>query len=147
MIGCITGVYCIADLPGAMNLSPIILPHCLRNQVLSALHDNNGHQSLQRVIDLLRERSIGLLCSRTLNAGFPSGERCLVSKGDYYEPKTVQGSLVSNQPLELLCNDFTKADVAKGGKEIFLFSPMPFPNTVRLSLHPIRSLSPWLRYL
>ena len=47
-------------------------------------------------------------------------ERCLVSKGDYYEPKTVQGSLVSNQPLELLCIDFTKADVAKGGKENIL---------------------------
>ena len=44
-------------------------------------------------------------------------EWCLISKGDYNEPKTVQGSLVANQPLELLCIDFTKADVAKGGKE------------------------------
>ena len=47
-------------------------------------------------------------------------ERCLISKGDYNEPKTVQGSLVANQPLELLCIDFTKADVAKGGKENIL---------------------------
>ena len=29
----------------------------------------------------------------------------------------IQGSLVAHQPLELLCIDFTKADVAKGGKE------------------------------
>ena len=41
-------------------------------------------------------------------------------KGDYTEPKTLQGSLVANQPLELLCIDFTKADVAKGGKENIL---------------------------
>ena len=47
-------------------------------------------------------------------------QRCLISKGDYNEPKTVQGSLVANQPLELLCIDFTKADVAKGGKENIL---------------------------
>ena len=47
-------------------------------------------------------------------------EWCLISKGDYNEPKTVQGSLVANQPLELLCIDFTKADVAKGGKENIL---------------------------
>ena len=47
-------------------------------------------------------------------------EQCLISKGDYKEPKTVQGSLVANQPLELLCIDFTKADVAKGGKENIL---------------------------
>ena len=40
--------------------------------------------------------------------------------GDYTEPKTQQGSLVANQPLELLCIDFTKADVAKGGKENIL---------------------------
>ena len=45
---------------------------------------------------------------------------CLVSKGDYNEPKTVQGNLVANQPLELLCIDFTKADPFKGGKENIL---------------------------
>ena len=47
-------------------------------------------------------------------------ERCLDSKGDYNEPKTVQGILVANQPLELLCIDFTKANIAKGGKENIL---------------------------
>ena len=47
-------------------------------------------------------------------------ERCHISKGDYTEPKTQQGSLVAQQPLELLCIDFTKADVAKGGKENIL---------------------------
>ena len=35
-------------------------------------------------------------------------------------PKTLQGSLVANQPLELLCIDFTKADIMKGGKENIL---------------------------
>ena len=41
-------------------------------------------------------------------------ERCLISKGDYTEPKTQQGSLIAQQPLELLCIDFTKADIDKG---------------------------------
>ena len=47
-------------------------------------------------------------------------EWCLIAKGDYTEPKTQQGSLVAHQPLELLCIDFTKADIAKGGKENIL---------------------------
>ena len=47
-------------------------------------------------------------------------EQCLVAKGDYTEPKTLQGSLVAHQPLELLCMDFTKADISKGGKENIL---------------------------
>ena len=34
--------------------------------------------------------------------------------------KTQQGNLIAHQPLELLCIDFTKADVAKGGKENIL---------------------------
>ena len=47
-------------------------------------------------------------------------ERCHIAKGDYTEPKTQQGNLIAHQPLELLCIDFTKADVAKGGKENIL---------------------------
>ena len=47
-------------------------------------------------------------------------EWCQISKGDYTEPKTLQGILVANQSLELLCIDFTKVDVAKGAKENIL---------------------------
>ena len=70
-------------------------------------------------------------------------EWCLISKGDYNEPKTVQGILVANQPLELLCIDFTKVDIVKGGaKRTFLFLQMPSPSIVRHSLQITRSLLP-----
>ena len=52
-----------------------------------------------------------------INCWLSQCEWCLVSKGDYTEPKTLQGSLVAHQPLELLCINLTKADIAKGGKE------------------------------
>ena len=58
-------------------------------------------------------------------------ERCHTAKGDYTEPKTQQGSLVALQPLKLLCVDFTKADITKGGKRTSLFSSMLFPNSVK----------------
>ena len=74
-------------------------------------------------------------------------ERCLISKGDYNEPKTVQGSLVANQPLELLCIDFTKANIVKGAKRTFLFSQMPSPSIVRCLLQITRSLLPWPKFL
>ena len=47
-------------------------------------------------------------------------ERCLISKGDYTEPKTKQGSPVAHQPMQLLCIDFMKVDVAKRGEENIL---------------------------
>ena len=52
--------------------------------------------------------------------GLSQCEQCHIAKGDYTEPKTQQGSLVAHQPLELLCVDFTKADIVRGGKENIL---------------------------
>ena len=116
----IRGVLHCQTFQGDDESQQIILLHCLHNQILSALHDNHGHQGLQRVIDLLRERVYWPSMFVDAECWVSQCERCLISKGDYYEPKTVQGSLVSNQPLELLCIDFTKADLAKGGKENIL---------------------------
>ena len=47
-------------------------------------------------------------------------KQCHIANGDYTEPKTQQGSLVAHQPLRLLCVDFTKANIVKGGKENIL---------------------------
>ena len=105
---------------GDDELQQIILPQCFHNEVLKSLHNNNGHQGLQRVIDLLHERVYWPTMFVDADHWLAQCEQCLISKGDYNEPKTVQGSLVANQPLELLCIDFTKADVAKGGKENIL---------------------------
>ena len=56
-------------------------------------------------------------------------QQCLIAKGDYTEPKTVQGNLVASQLLELLCIDFTKADPSKGGKENILVLTTPHSTT------------------
>ena len=64
-------------------------------------------------------------------------ERCHIAKGDYTEPKTQQGNLTANQPLELLCIDFTKADGVE--RRTFLFLLMPFPNSAKLLLHQVKS--------
>ena len=116
----IWGVLHCRTFQGDDELQQIILPQCLCNKVLKSLHNNNGHQGLQRVLDLLCERVYWPTMFADADCWLAQCEWCLISKGDYNEPKTVQGSLVANQPLELLCIDFTKADVAKGGKENIL---------------------------
>ena len=103
-----------------MKFSKLILPQCLHGQVLKSLHDDNGHQGLQRVMDLLHFKVYWPTMFVDTDCWLAQWERCLISKGDYTKPKTVQGSLVAHQPLELLCIDFTKADVVKGGKENIL---------------------------
>ena len=98
----------------------LVLPHCLRQSVLQSLHDDNGHQGLQRVINLLRSKVYWPSTFADTDHWLLQCKRCHIAKGDYTEPKTQQGNLIAHQPLELLCIDFTKADVAKGGKENIL---------------------------
>ena len=95
----------------------LVLPISMRNKVLQSFHDDNGHQGQQRVLELLHSRVYWPTMFADTDHWLSQCKRCLVSKGNYNEPKTLQGSLVAHQPLELLCIDFTKVDIAKGGKE------------------------------
>ena len=98
----------------------LVLPHCLQESVLQSLHDDNGHQGLQCIIKLLRSKVYWPSMFTDTDRWLSQCKRCHIAKGDYTEPKTQQGNLTANQPLELLCIDFTKADTSKGGKENIL---------------------------
>ena len=98
----------------------LILPSQLCEQTLKSLHDDNGHQGLQCILDLLRDKVYWPFMYTDTVHWISQCEWCLISKGDYTEPKTQQGSLTAQQPLELLCIDFTKADIAKGSKKNIL---------------------------
>ena len=46
--------------------------------------------------------------------------RCQIAKGDYTEPNTILGVIIANNPMDLMCIDFTKVDPSKDGKENIL---------------------------
>ena len=50
----------------------LVLPHFLRQSVLQSLHDDNGHQGLQCMVELL--------CSQTLIAGFHNARGVILQK-------------------------------------------------------------------
>ena len=101
-------------------IQQLVLPHCLHQSVLQSLHDDNGHQGLQHMVELLHSKVYWPSMFANTNCWLSQCERCHITKGDYTEPKTQQRSLIDHQPLELLCIDFTKADVARGEKENIL---------------------------
>ena len=101
-------------------IQQLVLPHSLHESVLQSLHDDKGHQRLQCVIELLRTKVYWPSMFTDTDHWLAQCEQCHIAKGDYTEPKTQQGTLTANQPLELLCIDFTKADPSKGGKENIL---------------------------
>ena len=98
----------------------LILPQHFCNSVLRSLHDGNGHQGLQCIVELLHSKVYWTSMFTDTNHWLLQCKQCHIAKGDYTEPKPQLSSLVAHQPLELLCVDFTKPVIAKGGKENIL---------------------------
>ena len=95
----------------------LILPQDFHNSVLRSLHHDNGHQCLHCMVELLCSKVYWPSMFTNTDHWLSQCKWCHIAKEDYTEPKPHQGGLVAYQPLKLLCVDFAKADVAKGGKE------------------------------
>ena len=89
----------------------------VRSKVLQSLHNDLGHQGIDRTIDLLRERVHWPTMTQDANLWVDQCRRCQVAKGNYNTPKPKFGHLITHNPLDLVCLDFTKVDPSKGGKE------------------------------
>ena len=46
--------------------------------------------------------------------------QCQTAKREYVDPKTKPGTIIVNNPMDLLCIDFTKVDPSKSSKENIL---------------------------
>ena len=95
----------------------LVLPHCFQTKILKSIHDDSGHQGLERTLELVQSQVFWPNMFKDVDTYLLNCECCQVSKGNYVGPKTQLGSLSAKQPLELLCIDFTKADPSKGEKE------------------------------
>ena len=88
--------------------------------VLCMLHDDYGHQGLDWTLALVRERFYWSTMNHDATKYVTNCHWCHVAKGHYTGPNTQQGSLVANNPLDLLCIDFLKVDPSRDGKENIL---------------------------
>ena len=98
----------------------MVLPLKYQAQVLKLLHDGQGHQGLERTLALCRERFYWNTMFQDVSEYVKTCPRCQTAKGNYTDPKTKPGSIIANNPMDLLCIDFTKVDPSKSGKENIL---------------------------
>ena len=112
-------LHCQAILHGE-EVQQLVLPKNFENKILKSIHDDSGHQGLDRMLELLQSWVFWPNMFREVDTYLLNCEHCQTSKGNYAGPKTQLGSLSAKQPLELLCIDFTKADPSKSGKENIL---------------------------
>ena len=99
----------------------LVLPQCFHRKILTALHGNMGHQGIDHTIDLLRERVYWPSVVEDAQNWVTGCHHYQIARGDYNQPKPKIGHLEANNPLDLVCLDFTKIDPSKSGKENILF--------------------------
>ena len=100
-----------------MEYHQLVLPQRLQGRVLRSIHDDMGHQGMERTLELLRERVYWPTMASDASQWVSCCTHCQVTQGPYNTPKPKIGQLESNNSLDLLCLDFTKVDLSKTGKE------------------------------
>lgn len=95
----------------------LLLPKELRVEVLTSLHDNHGHQGVERTTDLIRQRCFWPNMWQDVKKWCTECERCTVAKASQPKVRTFLGSLLASRPLEIIAIDFTVLDRASNGQE------------------------------
>lgn len=95
----------------------LLLPSCLKNDVLQALHDDAGHQALERTEQLIRSRCYWPTMSKDIDNYIKKCYRCNQAKMPYHQLRTPLGRLVASKPLECVAVDFTILEPSSDGRE------------------------------
>jgi len=92
-----------------------VLPCVLRPTVLGELHDNMGHQGVDRTAELLRQRVYWPGMQAHAKGYVRKCERCTLSSRP--RPNFPTGHLLASRPLEVVAVDFTTLEPGSDGRE------------------------------
>ena len=99
------------------DLKQLVLPHILKEKVLNSLHNDHGHQGIERTLQLIRTRFYWPKVHADVEKWIKHCERCTLAKMPHPRIRTPMGSLLASQPLEVLAVDFTILEPASDGRE------------------------------
>ena len=109
-----------------MEYHQLVLPQRFHSKILRSVHDDMGHQGLEKTMELLRERVYWPTMAADASNWVYQCSCCQVVKGNYTTPRPKIGHLESNNPMDLLCLDFMKIDPSRTGKENVLIMTNAF---------------------
>lgn len=87
-----------------------VVPASIKVMVLKGVHDEAGHQGQQRTVYLTRQRFFWHGLEREVKAYVKCCRRCVVSKTPDPEARAPLESIITTEPLELVCIDFWSAE-------------------------------------
>ncbi|KAK9515992.1 hypothetical protein VZT92_026587 [Zoarces viviparus] len=102
---------------GAAATFQLLLPAVLKNEVLTGVHQEHGHQGVERTLELLRARCYWPGMSSEVADWCQTCERCQVAKDTQPATRSYLGHLLASRPNEILAIDYTLLEPAHNGLE------------------------------
>lgn len=103
---------------GAEEVRQLLLPACLKEEVLTELHQHHGHQGIERTAQLVRERCYWPGLDRDVRDWCQKCERCTVAKDTQPQVRVPMGHLLAAQPNQVVAIDFTLLEPSRDGREL-----------------------------
>ena len=95
----------------------LILPAVLKQETLNQLHQEHGHQGIERTTELVRQRCYWPGMSLDIKNWVQECERCQVAKDSGHVPHSFMGHLLASRPNEIVAIDFTLLEPSRNGLE------------------------------
>ena len=95
----------------------LLLPSCLRDDVLRELHDRASHQGLERTEQLIRGRCFWTTMHDDVLAWIQQCDWCALAKIQPHKLRSPLGRLMATQPLEVVAMDFTMLEPSSDGRQ------------------------------
>ena len=98
-------------------MKQIVLPASLQGEVLVKMHDEHGHQGIERTFKLVRSHCYWPKMYADVENYCKSCERCIVSKAQQPKVATAMGNMLAYKPLDVVAMDFTVLEPSSDGRE------------------------------
>ena len=98
-------------------LTQVVIPNSLVSTVLSQLHDDHGHQGIERTTLMIKQRCFWPGMNNDIVNYCKSCHRCNVSKLQSKSFLTKLTPITATRPLEIVAMDYTLLEVSTDNKE------------------------------
>ncbi|RXN03720.1 Transposon Ty3-I Gag-Pol poly [Labeo rohita] len=102
---------------GGEEVFQVLLPAVMKHEVLTQLHQQHGHQGVERTSQLVRQRCYWPGMSADIARWCQECERCQCAKGVPTAPGSFMGHFLAARPNEILALDFTVLEPSRSGLE------------------------------
>lgn len=102
---------------GGEEVLQVLLPVALKEKVLTEVHQNHGHQGVDRTLELLRQRCYWPGMTADVRHWCQTCERCQVAKDSGPPGRSFMGHLLASEPNEILAVDYTLLEPTRNGLE------------------------------